>query len=278
MEENQTEGIVLHTEKMVCYELCYILCLHRKKVTKCQDILIPLFKHNTIGPMFIYWILSWMIPSKNKKVVVVLKYNNKHYKNCAEWLEDFPHLRDDVHFNTLPESICTRSMEEIYGKQCLINGQSCCQEHCDAVHRPSISFLQICGTPAAWFKTPFNKNIFLSSVRKGVLTYLFLVNVHEEHVYYSLKEYGVWSEPENLEYHRINAVIKMCVEGLKQHGGAPTYAPPENLIVFNWCFKVLDAISNSGMFNILEGAIPDSCRNEHGDPHPHMELRIVPQC
>ncbi len=246
-----------------------LIYLHKEKVTKSVGIIVPFCAQYPLARVLIYWILCAMETCKSKKWRFICEYQ-KNYFTANRWLKKFGDVADSLDF--VKAFISQKSLEDMYGINCLYFG-SCVSDMCEFQHRAIYQLLQICGHPAAWFPTSFNKNIFLSSVRKGQETFLFLVDLRQEYIYYSENKFGMWAQPEKLEEKCV--LVHLLVNHLKMdtEKGTRDLAPVDNMMVFNWCFSVFDPVYLTGMYNILLGSFKKECIKLHQmEPHFHFAL------
>lgn len=257
-------------------EMVDLIFFHRKKASLGRNIVIPFYPYTKVGATFIYWILSSLtLFKRNANWSVKVKYQDQYIFTDFQWKQMFPFVEEPIAFK---DKLSHLSLEEIYGQKCLMfcDEIGCSARWCELLHDPIISLLQICGHIPAWFPSSFNKDIFISSVRKGVNTFIFLIDIKQEHIYYSQFKFGMWSQPEKLG-NNYNMMVEYCVKELKKDKGTQSFSPLENLLVFNWCFPVFPTLRDSAMFNLMQGKVLSSCRVVHEpEAHPHNSIVLEP--
>lgn len=256
---------------------------HYKKFTKAESFFLPYCKGKLEGLVLCGWILDLLQQKKGQKWIPVVSdfdmgvlqaegWKEMVMKHAKDWRRKHGKMEYLLDLEKLKESVAEKSLEEILGKKCCYFGEKCRKEVCPHFHGPEYHLLQISGFAKAWFPTPY-LNTYISSVRKGVNTYIYLINIKEKVLYYSQYLYEQWSQPNLLEVSTV--IVQNCVEEiLAAGGGSEIFAPLENMAIFNWCFPVFPhsyTIPTGGNFHILHGSQPLHC-NHLTEPHFHQEL------
>jgi len=254
-------------------EVVKVLFLHDKKVTKNWEIVIPINRYHYAGFVLCYWIMLTLnlIQVKNRTIKCIHK-GIVYTPN--QFLDTYRDTHFEGHLHLIQGSVHLKSIEELCGWDCQFFGH-CNPDMCvgDVLHSAQNHLLQICATGSAWFLTPFNCHVYISSVRKGINTFIYMVDTDQENIYFCQKNFNLWSQPENLDS---PVLCKICCTSVKKVH-SDEYADLKHLSIFSWCFF---QTSSSHRFNILQGTHcihhPEEEEEEEAFPHPHLPPIPVP--